>query len=101
MCKRYPINAAVASGATATKKAQIVNAPAITVPTARPNLHTLSFMTHLLEPNTDSVFIAQLMLMALILALATPVLARTATTTARSHHPNKQSNENDPNPVAL
>jgi hypothetical protein len=47
----------VASGATATKKAQILNAAAITIPTAIENPRTLSFITHLLEQNADSYII--------------------------------------------
>src|SRR5262245_8761379 len=48
------MNAAVASGATATKKAQILNAAATTVPTAIENPRTSSFMTHLPEQDADS-----------------------------------------------
>jgi len=48
------------------------------------------------------IFIVQLMLMIFaFLPLAAPMLTRTAATATRRHHPDKQSNENKPNPVAL
>jgi hypothetical protein len=39
--------------------------------------------------------------MALILALAAPVLPRSAAAATGHHHPDKQSDKNKPNPVAL
>jgi hypothetical protein len=47
------------------------------------------------------IFIVQLMLMALIFAFAAPMFTRTAAAATGHHHPDKQSDKNNPNPVAL
>jgi len=41
------------------------------------------------------------MLMARIFGLAAPALVRATAAATRRHHPDEESNENDPNPVAL
>jgi len=62
----------------------------------------VKFHDHLLEQMLIPIFIVQLMLMIFaFLPLAAPMLTRTAAAATGHHHPDKQSDKNNPNPVAL